>query len=146
MNRSGFVGEVENAPDWMKGVTYDNVQAVAQLPMAIQGAGDLISTAADMDIWMNALPSGKLICQESYREMTTMVDGYGYGITNGLRGAVSHTGGIGSYASLMYLNEEYGYNLFMVTGNASIYRLDVTQKAATALLGALYTAVDAAYE
>ena len=66
MNRSGFVGEVKNAPDWMKGVTYDNVQAIAQLPMATQGAGDLISTAADMDIWMNALPSGKLICQESF--------------------------------------------------------------------------------
>lgn len=156
MSHTGFVDEIQDTPNRAPGLTYENVHAVAQVPMAIQGCGDITSTAADMDIWMTALKSGQVVCEESYREMTTnyspelplptvQMTGYGYGLNAGIRNGWGHPGNNGAYASLIYFNEEYGYNLYMNTAAAtSIYNMGITQQTAHYFLGALFTAVDAA--
>lgn len=147
MTHSGFVNEISNHPEW--GLTYDRLMPGSQLGDQPQGCGDIVTTAADLDIWMTALKSGQVISQESYREMTTNYSpdqstGYGYGLIKGIRNGWGHNGGNMSYTSRMYFNVEYGYNFFIVTNNTPQYRPDASDATATAFLRTLFEAEDAA--
>lgn len=150
MTHSGFIGEVRDTPEWTQGLTYDNLDPTAQLAGICQGCGEITTTAGDLDIWMTALQSGKVVSMESFREMTTdyspedIRTNYGYGLMRDIRGGWGHGGTIPSYTSYMYFNEEYGYNFYIVTGNTSSYRLDITTQTSTAFLRTLFEAVDAA--
>lgn len=121
MTHSGFVNEVKDAPDWASGLTYDTFTAGEAADGLTNGAGDIASNAPDMDKWMTGLSNGKVISLDSYREMTTdyspdFATGYGYGMFVSYCDGVGHSGLIGSYTSIDYINEEKGYNLF-ISGN-----------------------------
>jgi CubicO group peptidase (beta-lactamase class C family) len=145
MNHSGFWGEIPDAPDWGRGLTYDKLWAEAHLPGILQGCGDIVTTAGDMELWMTGLRSGKVVSEESYQEMTTThTVGYGYGLTPFLRGGWGHGGNLYVYSSVDYINGEYGLNLYMVNNNTSLYRGDITEKTMSALLKTVFEAADAA--
>ena len=145
MNHSGFWGEIPDAPDWGRGLTYDKLSAEAHLPGILQGCGDIVTTAGDMELWMTGLRSGKVVSEESYQEMTTThTVGYGYGLTPFLRGGWGHGGYIGSYTSKLYFNEEYGYQLFVVTNKTNVYKPQATDNTANTLLKTVFEAADAA--
>lgn len=123
MTHSGFVNEVKDSPEWASGLTYDTFTAGEASEGLTKGAGDIASNAIDMDKWMTALRSGKLISPESYREMTTnyspdFAKEYGFGMFVSFCGGVGHSGLIGSYTSFDYINEEYGYNLFIASNTS----------------------------
>ena len=145
MNHTGFVSDVANNSGLTKGLTYEYFDDAAELPGVAQGAGDIVTTAGDMDIWMTALRSGQVVCEESFHEMTTMVNGYGYGLYAGLRGGFTHTGGAPTYYSYMYSNEEYGYNLYVASCHLNAYTAEIPFRTAEAILGAVFAATDEAY-
>lgn len=121
MSHSGFLGEVKDKPDWAESLTYDSFTAGEDSPGLTKGAGDIASNASDMEKWMTGLSTGKVISMDSYREMTTNYStdtskGYGYGMFVSFYGGVGHSGFIGKYTAIDYINEEKGYNLF-VSGN-----------------------------
>lgn len=87
MTRSGFLEEIRDDPDRAKGLTYEKLITEATLPGIGQGCGDIVTTAGDMELWMAALQSGKVVSEESFQEMTTThAAGYGYGLMPNLRG------------------------------------------------------------
>lgn len=148
MTHSGFHwGVRENAP-WTQGLTYDKLIATPQVPIMAQGAGGIISTAGDMDKWMTALQNGRVICQESYREMITdhspEIDNYGYGLSGAIRNGIAHNGGNGGYGSYMYFHEEYGLQLFIATNEVTMYSRELVDWTARDLLGSVFTALDEA--
>lgn len=145
MIHSGFSIEVGEHPEW--GLTYDNIQATGQVPILAQGSGGIVTTAADLDIWMTALKSGQVVSEVSYQEMTTaystvQVTTYGYGLMGGVRGGWGHNGGNLLYTARMYFNKEYGYNFFIVTNKTPRFRPDLTEQISTAFLRTLFQAVD----
>lgn len=80
-----------------------------------------------MEIWLNALHSGKAISAESYKAMTTDYSNsihYGYALCLELFGGVGHGGSIGIYNSYDYINEDNDFILFMVTNNLGSSTLD----------------------
>ena len=74
------------------------------------GAGAIVSTPSDVNVFFYALFNGKIVSQESLDKMTKMVDNYGYGLFQfpfyGKR-AFGHTGGIDAFRSMAgYFPEE----------------------------------------
>ncbi len=117
MNNTGSVDELCTSPDWANGQTFDSLQETKLIGLS-KGAGDIVTNAYDMDLWMTGLKSGKVISLESYHEMTTNYAGeyaqqYGYGLTPGIYGGAGHTGAIGTYSAFDYINDEHGYNMFL---------------------------------
>lgn len=120
MNNTGFINEVTDNSFFSNGLTYNTFTAGEDAAGMCKGAGDMISTAADMDKWMTALTSGKVVSEESFKEMTTNYSPdsgshYGYGLTGLSENSFGHTGGIGDYVSVNYFNRENGYNIFAAT-------------------------------
>lgn len=128
MTNSGFISDVKNNSEC--GLTYDTFAVGEDAIGLTNGAGDMVSNAEDMDKWMTALSSGKIISKESYQAMTTdyspeISNKYGYGMSGSYDGGWGHSGFIGSYTSFDYINTEYGYNLFIAdnTGYMNIESL-----------------------
>lgn len=139
MEQSGFVSEVETEATWNHGLTHDSVDTASQLPYAVQGCGDITSTAADMDLWMTGLRSGAIVSTESYEAMTTSyVSGYGYGLMEGPWGCWGHDGALPSYTSCMFFNEAQDLNLLVITGNTPMFKVELTNMTAQAILQALF--------
>lgn len=120
MNNSGFVNEVDDNEFYSSALTYDTFACDDEIDGWSKGSGELISTAPDMDKWMTGLRSGKIISDESYREMIAdyspdLGEAYGYAIQELYKNGRGHTGHIGDYICFDYYNEEYGYNLFVAT-------------------------------
>lgn len=123
MTHSGFVDEIRNLPEWASGLTYDSMNAGEVAAGLTKGAGDIASNAPDMEKWMTGLSSGKVISLDSYREMTTdyspdFAMKYGYGLSGCFDGGVGHSGAIGTYTAMDYINEEHGYNLFIASNRS----------------------------
>lgn len=151
MIHSDFLNEVKANPHW--GLSYDRLLPGSWLGDLLQGCGDIVSTAGDMDIWMSALRSGKVLCRESYREMTTDHSGgvvtgisYGYGLTGGPRDGWGHGGNNEDYTSWVYFSEEYGYNFFLATGNTPDFLRSQHEQVTRAFLRILLAAEDAAIQ
>lgn len=74
------------------------------------GAGAVVSNPNDLNLFINALFNYKLINKASLDQMTTINDGYGYGIFKfpfGPKTAYGHTGGIDGFVSnLAYIPED----------------------------------------
>jgi CubicO group peptidase (beta-lactamase class C family) len=69
------------------------------------GAGSLVANAEEVNIFLNALFTYKLISKASVDEMSTLVDGYGYGLFRAPfydRSALGHNGGIDGFRSAGY--------------------------------------------
>ena len=147
MTHSGFDDEIADHPQW--GLTYDGLSPGYLMGNISQGCGDIVSTAADLDIWMTALKSGQVVSMDSYREMTVdytpedQMENYGYGLTGGIRGGWGHSGGNDRFSTRMYFSEEYGFNVFVATGDTPYFDRGLTEKVYVALLNALFKALDA---
>ena len=106
MTHTGAIGELSGSPDWAQGNVYQQVDAQ---PGMTKGAGDLISNAADVTVWINALSSGKAISADSFKAMSTDYSPethYGYGLFLELQGGVGHYGAIGIYSAFDYVNTD----------------------------------------
>lgn len=124
MTNTGSIDELKSSPDWAHGNTYEKVDLETGVT---NGAGDLITNAADMELWLKALHSGKVISEESYKSMTTNYSpaiNYGYGMFLELAGGVGHGGIIGIYNSHNYLNEDEDLIMFIVSNNVGASTID----------------------
>ena len=120
MNDSGFVLEVEDNEFFSKSLTYDTFEFQVEQAGAAKGAGDIVSTAADMDKWMKGLVNGKIISEENYQEMIKdhspdNAEHYGYGIMGFYKKGKGHSGRIGTYLSLDYISTDEEYYMFAST-------------------------------
>lgn len=123
MTHSGFVDEVKDSPTWADSLIYDPSITNGVVYGLTKGAGDIVSNAPDMEKWMTGLSSGKVISLDSYREMTAdyspdFAMKYGYGLSDCFNGGVGHSGVIGTYTAMDYINEEHGYNLFIASNSS----------------------------
>lgn len=147
MTHSGFDDEIANHPQW--GLTYDGLNPGYLMGNISQGCGDIVTTAADLDIWMSALKSGQVVNMDSYREMTvdyspeSVMENYGYGLMSGIKGGWGHNGGNDRFSTRMYFNEDAGLNVFVATGNTPYFNRGLTENVASALLNVLFKALDA---
>lgn len=84
------------------------VDVTRQNPSWISSGGDMISTAQDLHTFISALVGGKLLPAELLAEMYTTHPKVGYGLgvfvqrTDGGPTVISHNGGHGGHAALMY--------------------------------------------
>ena len=60
MTHSGFVSLVKENPEWAKGLTYDTMQETDLIGLP-QGAGDIVTNAADIELRMTALRTGQVV-------------------------------------------------------------------------------------
>lgn len=123
MTHTGFVDEVKDSPTWADSLIYDPSMTDSVVYGLTKGAGDIASNAPDMDKWMTGLSGGKVISLDSYREMTAdyspdFAAQYGYGLSGCFDGGVGHSGAIGTYTAMDYINEEHGYNLFIASNSS----------------------------
>ncbi|MEP2238423.1 MAG: serine hydrolase domain-containing protein [Maribacter sp.] len=68
----------------------------------LQGTGSIVSSANGVNIFYQALFDGKLISEDSLSLMTTMVDGYGFGLNSPAfynKQGFGHAGSIDGYGS-----------------------------------------------
>ncbi len=109
----------------------------ADYPGAWFAAGDLICSPRDMSKWANALMSGKVVSQESWKLMTTVYSNedpkrpYGYGLminSTGGRTFVMHTGNFPSYCSMMLMIPEEGYTCTTVSNHAEEIAVSLCNK------------------
>ena len=120
MTNSGFYEELYNHPDLAehKGNPSDNIDP--DFKGYAQGAGDLVSNAKDMDIWMTSLREHTILSEESINEMTTNYSpnaGYGYGISILNDGTLSHNGLATTYVSVSSTNFNNKLNVFVISNN-----------------------------
>lgn len=127
MTNSGFYEELVNDPNLAAPYIHDGVLLLdPNLHGISQGAGDIVSNAKDMDIWMTSLAEGTLLSDESFKEMSTPVDIYGYGIFyDDTVDGLYHTGGYYPYVSVMYTFPDKNLNIFVVTSNVDELEYDI---------------------
>ena len=127
MDHTGSVDELKDSPDWAKEFSYEpsDFIPVGIMPGLCKGAGDIISTAADMTKWLHALPEGKVVNEESYKAMTTdytnTTDHYGYGLMTEMSSGIGHFGLTGHFTACDYFCVDEKLTLFMAanTGGQS---------------------------
>lgn len=126
MKNSGFVDETlgTDKPSWAKGLGIKLPDYDEAAKGFTKGAGDIVTNAADMDSWMTALKSGKLIKKESFAEMTKSYasgsgEAYGYGLFCLFGEGAGHGGRIMSYAAADYFSGKNGYNIFLASPSKS---------------------------
>ena len=141
MTHTGFIIELGSSPSWAQGNIYKQVDTQ---PGLTKGAGDLISNAADVTAWINALSSGKVISAEAYKAMTTDYspeEHYGYGLYLQLDGGVGHYGAIQIYSAFDYVNTDKKQTLVVLSN--SVYPPSIAGLAADFLtdLNAHYTRI-----
>lgn len=113
MKHTGSIDEMAAGAEWTNGVSYKNVDLQ---PGVTKGGGDIITTAGDITLWMNALTDGTILSEESYELMTTdytPAEGYGLGIRVNFFGGIGHPGQIGSYVSMECADENYDLTFFL---------------------------------
>ncbi len=120
MENSGFVSEVKDNDFFSNSLTFETFTVGEDADGLCKGAGDIVTTAPDIDKWMTGLQSGKIITEESYMEMieeysTDMGQHYGYAIMGLYKGGKGHAGHIGEYFAIDYFHEDYGINLYAVS-------------------------------
>ena len=123
MSHTGFIADLADSPD----LAEENLSEEDSEPYLealkcdiARGAGDIISNAKDMDLWLTALRENKIVSPESFEEMTEDYSpeaGYGYGLMLNFNGGVGHSGMVASYSSFAYINLSQNYNFFAVTND-----------------------------
>ncbi len=102
-----------------------------------RGAGNIVSTARDLCLFIEALFEGKLVSKSSLGQMKTIKDGYGYGMLQFpfyAKKFYGHTGGIDGFQSMLAYNEEDKL-VFCILGNGYNYSIN---DIAITLLSAYY--------
>lgn len=115
MTHTGSIIELADDPAWAQGNVYQKVDAE---PGLTKGAGDLITNAADITIWLNALSSGKAVSADSFKAMTTDYSPdshYGYGLFQEEQGGFAHNGNIQAYTAYDYVNTDKNLTLVYIS-------------------------------
>lgn len=90
------------------------------------GAGFIISTPHDLNLFLDCLFSGKIVKKETLEQMTTMVDRFGFGLLqvpfNEKRG-YGHTGGIDGFQSNAFYFPEEKLSIAL-TSNGVVFPLN----------------------
>ncbi|MHC1737933.1 MAG: serine hydrolase domain-containing protein [Ignavibacteriaceae bacterium] len=124
----------------------ENWQRSVETDLSIPiGAGAIVSTPTDLNIFYNALFSGKLVSQTSLEKMTTLVDGYGMGLFQipfYERKAFGHTGGIDAFqtASAYFPDEKFAVSF--ISNGVVVPRNDIMIGALSIFFGRDYTLPD----
>lgn len=138
MTHTGSLFELGDKPEWAKGFAYKYEDLKFGIePGLSKGAGDIVSTANDMMLWMDGISSGKAITRESYKQMTTdQADGgkYGYGFETSLADGVGHFGLVGVFTACDYISESEKLKVFFASNSGGG---DTLQNRFYELLGAL---------
>ena len=90
------------------------------------GAGFIVSTPSDLNAFLNCLFAGKLVKEETLNQMTTIIDGFGFGLIQvpfyDMKG-YGHTGGMdGFQANAFYFPQEKVS--IALTSNGVVYPLN----------------------
>ncbi len=116
MTHTGSIDELPLSPDWAKGLIFKELDCQ---PGLTKGAGDLISNAADMTVWTDALFNGKVLSDESYKAMTADYSPsmhYGYGLyVDFINNGMGHPGSNGIYTAIDYINSSKDMTLFLAS-------------------------------
>ncbi len=139
MDSSGFYEELMNHPDLAVHTSPNPGPIEPEYKGFIQGAGDLVSNAEDLDKWMTSLREYTILSEESVSEMATSYtpsEGYGYGIGVWGDGGLFYNGGIVSYLSVLFTYPKYNFNVFVVsndydtglTGAIEFLAIDLAEK------------------
>ncbi len=117
MKHTGLITEIPDSPAWAETLIADDDVEEVKIRGVAKGAGDIVSNAADMVKWMEGLSGGKIVSEETLREMTAdyspdFGEKYGYGLTPMFSGGAGHEGAISSYSSMDYFNPKSGYCFF----------------------------------
>ncbi len=120
MNSSGTIYELGDSPAWAHGASYDEL-AELDYPGLAKGAGDVVSSAEDIDKWLTAFCGGKVVSAESFELMTTdktsEADSYGFGFSTDVKGGFGHSGAIMPYSAYDYRNDGEALDIIVI-GNA----------------------------
>lgn len=123
MKNTGFVSELDDKPEWSKGVVYE---IRANRLGIMDGAGDIVSTGTDMALWMKGLSGGKLISAKSFDEMCTDYSSqngysYGYAFFLNINGGIGHSGNIQEgYIAYDYINTKSDVQIFLATNTVGL--------------------------
>ncbi len=120
MADSGFYEELTDHPDLAEHTGGSDMFIDPEFKGLIQGSGDLVSNAKDMDKWMTSLRECRILSEKSIAEMTknySQRNGYGYGIRVQEDGGLCHDGAIVTYLSFVLTYPEDGFNIFAVTND-----------------------------
>ncbi len=121
MEHTGFISELQSSPEWAGGTKYNILDDSCG---ATRGAGDMVSTGSDITKWLSALSSGKVISDESYKQMITDYapsDHYGFGFYLEMNGGCGHPGAIDKYRDYDYINVDKDYTMYMWSNNIDTY-------------------------
>lgn len=86
------------------------------------GAGALVSTPADLNLFITGLFAGKLISTNSLNQMKTIQDGLGMGMIQvpfGTKKGYGHNGGIDGFVSSLYYFQEDGLAVSVCSNGTS---------------------------
>jgi len=117
-------GKIDPSKAIANSYTYENNTYVksSETDMSVPlGAGNLVSTASELIIFMNGLVSGKLISKESVEKMRKFKDHYGFGLAEvpfGGKMGFGHNGGIDHFSSILYYFPD-GEKTFAMVSNQS---------------------------
>lgn len=105
-------------------------------PSVTMGAGGIVSTASDLNLFFHALFSGKLISPNSLVQMTTVTDGYGRGLFRipfRNRTGYGRTGGIDGFhsISIYFPDDQTAYSLTSNGANYIINNISIAVLSAT---------------
>lgn len=122
MTSSGFIESYDKKSDkFAKPLREVGNEAMSYRGVAF-GAGNVISTAADLAKWLDALDGGQVVNAESFKEMTTTYTteadqafGYGYGMMIENADRYFHLGNIPSYSSYVAVDKKSHLHLVMLT-------------------------------
>lgn len=126
LNDTGFYDELMHTDGVAEWIVPDGIEVVWAKGL-VQGAGDIVSNANDIDKWLTAMADGVLLSSESYKMMTTNYNGadnYGYGIYVEKHEKYSHTGSVPTYHSSVITYARENLNIFVVTNDAVATSMD----------------------
>ena len=132
MEHTGLITELKNADDLAQPISSGEMPFGIEIDGTTFGAGDIVTTAADMDKWLTSLRENTVLSKESVEEMTTnhspdaMLQ-YGYGFMVDTDDVWYHEGMVDSYISYIYTVPKDGFNYFAVsnTNMGAEYLLDL---------------------
>lgn len=125
MASTGFIEEIPENKDWASALSKTELIPETTTPGMAQGAGDIVSNAADMDKWMRGLSGGKIISSAAYKEMTgnpnpNISNGYSYGLWQMPFDGMGHVGQMEPhFGAVDYINPDRDVYLFAAANTMS---------------------------
>ena len=121
MTHTGSLFELKDDPEWAKGFSYeyDDLKYGIE-PGLSKGAGDIVSNADDMMLWLDGISSGKVLSEESFKKMSTDQTGgncYGYGLRTDMSDGAGHFGLVGRFAACDFISADGRLRVFIATNS-----------------------------